>query len=198
MTERKQPNFELDGHVKRIEMRETIFGKTKTETTEKQKGGITEFFFFRWVGLYFSTLVNAERIHTKEKKDVYELQRSLTEKKKKKMKYKQPKTTIRECKAYHKSDKKNTNGSRNLFDGFKENNNAKSLNSQSFLRVCRRGARTHLVSCPHTSLNTSCSGATTTTTKKRSRRREKTRKREIDKKKTDHLQNVVHAVSLLD
>lgn len=84
MTERKQPNFELDGHVKRIEMRETIFGKTKTETTEKQKGGITEFFFFRWVGLYFSTLVNAERIHTKEKKDVYELQRSLTEKKKKK------------------------------------------------------------------------------------------------------------------
>lgn len=34
--------------------------------------------------------------------------------------------------------------------------------------------------------------------KKRSRRREKTRKREIDKKKTDHLQNVVHAVSLLD
>lgn len=46
MTERKQPNFELDGHVKRIEMRETIFGKTKTETTEKQKGGITEFFFF--------------------------------------------------------------------------------------------------------------------------------------------------------
>ena len=200
MTERKQPNFELDGHVKRIEMRETIFGKTKNETTEKQKGGITEFFFFRWVGLYFSTLVNAERIHTKEKKDVYELQRSLTEKKKKKMKYKQPKTTIRECKAYHKSDKKNTNGSRNLFDGFKGNNNAKSLNSQSFLRVCRRGARTHLVSCPHTSLNTSCSGATTTATKKRkrSRRREKTRKREIDKKKTDHLQNVVHAVSLLD
>lgn len=68
IAERKQPNFELDGHVKRIEMRETIFGKTKTETTEKQKGGITEFFFFRWVGLYFSTLVNAERIHTKEKK----------------------------------------------------------------------------------------------------------------------------------
>lgn len=116
--QRRLPNFEFDVHVKRIEMRETILGKTKTKNNSKTKRRHHRVFFFRWVGLYFSTLVNAERIHTKEKK-TFSSFNAPSLKRKKKMKYKQPKTTIRECKAYHKSDKKNTNGSRNLFDGFK-------------------------------------------------------------------------------